>query len=178
MGKSTGTPYKRPPRPGEGRPSDYTPEKAEYICEQVAHGRIILDIIKDEGMPGLTTFFRWLAAHDEFRNKYRDARDIQAQLMADELKQIADDGRNDTYTDEKGNERVAWDVIKRSELRVSTRMWLMSKMMPKKYGDSQSIQVAGQVAIVGAQHVTHAITLVTDKDPAEPITIEANEPDS
>lgn len=55
--------------------------------------------------------------------------------MAEEILQIADDGRNDTYEDADGHERTDSDVIQRSRLRVDTRKWLMSKLAPKKYGD-------------------------------------------
>jgi len=51
------------------------------------------------------------------------------------LLEVADDGRNDTYTDEDGNIRTDHDVIARSRLRVDTRKWLLSKALPKIYGD-------------------------------------------
>jgi hypothetical protein len=48
---------------------------------------------------------------------------------------LRDDGTNDTYTDEDGNTRTDHDVIARSRLRVDTRKWLLSKALPKIYGD-------------------------------------------
>ena len=44
---------------------------------------------------------------------------------------IADDGLNDNYTDDDGNERTLADVIQRSKLRVDTRKWIASKLKPK-----------------------------------------------
>lgn len=55
--------------------------------------------------------------------------------MAEEMLEIADDGRNDTYKDEDGREIANQDVIARSRLRVDARKWLMARMAPKKYGD-------------------------------------------
>lgn len=63
------------------------------------------------------------------------AREAQADLLAEQILQIADDGTNDTQTDDEGRVRVDQDVIARSRLRVDARKWLASKMAPKKYGD-------------------------------------------
>jgi hypothetical protein len=48
---------------------------------------------------------------------------------------IADDGKNDTYEDDEGRTRTDHDVIARSRLRVDTRKWYLSKVLPKIYGD-------------------------------------------
>ncbi len=46
---------------------------------------------------------------------------------------IADDGRNDTYEDGEGRQRVDYDNIRRSESRVNWRKWLASKLAPHIY---------------------------------------------
>lgn len=86
-------------------------------------------------MPGKSTVCRWLAENKAFQDQYARAREVQADSWADDILDIADDGRNDTYTDSEGNERTNQDVIARSRLRVDTRKWLMARMAPKKYGD-------------------------------------------
>lgn len=88
-------------------------------------------------MPGMTTVLRWLADEEkpEFRLQYAYAREAQADLLAEEILEIADDGSNDTYEDADGNQRTDQDVIARSRLRVDARKWLASKMAPKRYGD-------------------------------------------
>jgi hypothetical protein len=55
--------------------------------------------------------------------------------MAEEIVEISDEGKRDTYIDAYGNERTDYDVIARSKLRVDTRKWLLAKMLPKVYGD-------------------------------------------
>lgn len=86
---------------------------------------------------------RWLEAHEDFREKYARARADQADFLAEEILQIADDGLNDTYTDEEGNVRTNQDVIARSRLRVDSRKWYASKLLPKKYGDRVQQEVSG-----------------------------------
>lgn len=126
----------------------YNQETAIRICEELSAGRSLRSICADEGMPDASTVFRWLAANEEFREQYARARETQADAMLEEILQIADDGQNDTYTDENGNTRTDQDVIARSRLRVDTRKWAMSKMAPKKYGDKLDLNHGGKVDLV------------------------------
>lgn len=124
-----------------GRPSDYGPEIATLICTRLADGNSLRTICKADDMPDARTVYRWLEAHAEFRQQYARAREDQADALAEEILEIADDGRNDTYLTEDGAELVNHDHIARSRLRVDARKWLASKMAPKKYGDK--LELAG-----------------------------------
>jgi hypothetical protein len=67
--------------------------------------------------------------------------------MADEILEIADDSSNDTKTIHKGGndidiENTEW--VNRSKLRVDSRKWLLSKMMPKKYGEKLDVTSLGE----------------------------------
>jgi hypothetical protein len=81
-----------------GRPSDYTDEIAEEICELIATTPRGLDYIceQHEALPSARTVARWLAAHEQFRQSYVRARERQADLIFDQCLEIADDGTNDT----------------------------------------------------------------------------------
>lgn len=140
---------KTPPAPRrekatkQGRPSGYTPEIADSICDHIAKGKSLVGWCNTEGNAGYSTVMRWLEAHEDFREKYARARADQADFLAEEILQIADDGLNDTYTDEEGNVRTNQDVIARSRLRVDSRKWYASKLLPKKYGDRVQQEVSG-----------------------------------
>lgn len=121
-----------------GRPSEFTQEIADILCERIAQGESVRTIAKDELMPASTTIYRWLQSNGEFREQYARAKEIQAEVMADELLEIADDGSNDWMTKRFGETEVEMpnpEVLQRSKLRVDTRKWIMSKLLPKKYGD-------------------------------------------
>lgn len=123
-----------------GRPSDYTDEIAEEICELIATTPRGLDFICNthDDLPSARTVARWLAAHESFRQRYVRARERQADLIFDECLEIADDGTNDTkLVGAEGDEREAQNSewISRSKLRVDTRMRMAGKLNPKKYGD-------------------------------------------
>jgi hypothetical protein len=119
-----------------GRPSDFTPELAATICARLAAGETLRAIAKDEDMPPESTVRGWaLEDREGFSAHYAKAREIGYMAMADETLEIADDGSNDTYKTDEGQEATNHDVIARSRLRVDTRKWLLSKALPKVFGD-------------------------------------------
>jgi hypothetical protein len=126
-----------------GRPSSYTPEMAAEICERLSEGQSLREICRADDMPGKSTVMRWLAERAEFRDQYARAREIQADHFADEILEIADDGTNDWVerknADGSTYETINQDHVQRSRLRIDARKWLMSKMVPKKYGDKQTL---------------------------------------
>ena|SRR3990167_4947280 len=116
------------------RPTDYTPELATEICSRIALGESVRSIVKDNKMPSSSSVFNWLLDKDkkEFLEQYETARNIQAELMFEELLEIAD-------TEEK-------DVM-RSRLMVDTRKWYLSKVLPKKFGDKMDLTTDGKPII-------------------------------
>ncbi len=121
-----------------GRPTDYTQELADKLCAEIAMGYSVRTICSKEGMPAVTTFFRWIKEKPDFRLQYAYATEERTEAMSEDILDIADDGSNDLMTIQKGNteyEIENKEVTNRSRLRVDTRKWLMSKMKPKKYGD-------------------------------------------
>lgn len=117
--------------------SGYTEKLADEICEAISFSSKGLEALcaEHENWPHPSQIYRWMNEHESFREKYARAREAQADYLADEIIQIADDGLNDTQTDEEGNERIDHDHIARSRLRVDARKWKASKLAPKKYGD-------------------------------------------
>jgi hypothetical protein len=120
---------------GRGRPTTYTQEVADKICAGLMEGRTLRDVCRDEGMPAESTVRQWAVNPEhEFYAQYTRAREIGYHAMADELVEISDDGSND-WMEREGVEVPNGEHMQRSRLRVDTRKWLMSKALPKMYGD-------------------------------------------
>lgn len=137
-----------------GRPKSYTREIGQHIYNELIKGRSLKKICtKDNNMPSEPTVYSWLQREkksfvEDFFNKYKEAKNIQAERFVEEIIDIADDGENDTY--ERLNPRtgkietvVDQDVIRRSELRLKARMWVTSRLLPKKYGDQSKVELTG-----------------------------------
>src|SRR6266404_3039307 len=80
----------------------------------------------------------WLEEHQDFARSYALARQIQIEDLMDEILEIADDSSND-WIDREGPDGKKYrvfnpDSIRRSKLRIGARKWLISKLMPKRYG--------------------------------------------
>lgn len=123
-----------------GRPTTYNEEIASIICARMADGESLRSVCRDDDMPALSTVFLWVSKHSEFSEQYKLAMASRADAMFEELFDIADDGQNDWMeTFDREGDAVGWKLngehVQRSRLRIDTRKWALSKMMPKKYGD-------------------------------------------
>ncbi|WP_206677976.1 terminase small subunit-like protein [Pseudomonas sp. OTU750018] len=150
-----------------GRPTVYSDLVAAKLCAYIADGMSLRNVCKQPGMPSTATVMRWLADDSKvaFRDQYAHAREAQADLLAEQILEIADYGLNDTYVDDEGQVKVDHDVIARSKLRVDARKWLASKMAPKKYGDKLQTELTG--ANGGAIAVNSTVTFVRPPERGE-----------
>jgi len=141
-----------------GRPSIYSDELVATILERLADGESLRTITADADMPARSTIFDWLANNENFAKQYRVAREAQADALFDELLDIADDGTNDWMERKNADgQNVGWtengEALRRSALRVDARKWIVSKLLPKKYGERVTNVVEGgetPVQITGA----------------------------
>lgn len=116
-----------------GRPSSYTPELAQLLCDRIGAGELAVEIVKEPGMPPFGTIHRWLGAHPEFREAYARAREMQAHACAE---RAVISGRKATAED-AGAARVRFDADR----------WLASKLDPKNYGERVDHNIAGDLNI-------------------------------
>jgi hypothetical protein len=122
-----------------GRPTSHTAELAALICVRIADGESLRAICRDADMPNASTVHLWVIEdRGGFSKQYEDARLAQAMKWADELLDIADNGSNDWMSrndEENAGYSVNGEHIQRSRLRCDNRKWLLSKVLPKVYGD-------------------------------------------
>lgn len=123
-----------PPGPGKGRPTTFDPDLGRRVCERIIEGESLRRITAEDGMPSRGMLMRWLAANPEFRMEYRQARLLAAELMADELLDLADDASRDWIEDSKGDLKLDREAVLRSRLRIETRQYLLGKLLPRTYG--------------------------------------------
>lgn len=127
------------------RPSSFTQEIADLICERIADGESLRSICAEEEMPDKSTVFRWLEALPDFATKYARAREFQADSMADDIVDIADTPQIGvkTKTNEKGEvETTEGDMIEHRKLRIAARQWTAEKLRPKKYGSRTNMALS------------------------------------
>ncbi len=156
-----------------GRPTDYNDDVAASICAELADGKSLRTICAADGMPDKATVFRWIAKHEVFRDQYALARATQADALFDELIDIADDGSNDWMERKNADgQNIGWtengEALRRSVLRVDARKWVVSKLLPKKYGERITNVVEGgekplEVTDTSPRDLAKAMALIVAK---------------
>lgn len=129
-----------------GRPSIYTQELADKICLGLMEGKSLRSVCTADDMPDRASVYNWLQKNQDFFGQYTRAREVQAEHYADEINDIADDGSNDYMMVMRGAQEVEvinHENIQRSRLRVDSRKWIVSKLLPKKYGDKVQTEISG-----------------------------------
>ena len=96
---------------------------------------------------GTEKLCNWRDLYPEFAEQLRAAQSARAELMAEEILQIADDSGND-WIEKKTKQGRTWrepnnEAIQRSRLRVETRKYLIEKWSAHHYGAMQRLEVTG-----------------------------------
>ena len=134
-----------------GRPTKYTKKIAEEICNRLAEGETLNSVCRDDQMPSPSAVRGWVLDDQQgFSVHYARARELGYQAMADDLVEITDDARND-WMARPGNNTPGYELngehVQRSRLRVDTRKWLLSKALPKVYGDKVDVNHSGEMNV-------------------------------
>lgn len=117
-----------------GRPTIYTKELADKICEMIVDGRSLRTVSKELNFP-LSCFFTWIRTYEEFSKQYARAKEEQAETFTEDMLFIADE-----VIERDVHGKIDTGAINRNRLRVDTRKWIASKLKPKKYGDATTLR--------------------------------------
>ena len=113
------------------------------VCSQIAEGKSLRSICdSDDKLPSASTFLDWMGEATALAEQYTRAREAGYFLLADEIVDIADE--NYTTAEDGTMERLSNEAIARNRLRVETRKWMLSKMLPKMYGDKVTTEHTGK----------------------------------
>jgi hypothetical protein len=134
------------PRKKTGRPSKYTPEIAQEICERLADGEPLRQICRDDGMPEWRTIYDWMYRDDALGEAGTGL--SAAIARARELGQdaIAEDIFHEVSQDperilSEGGGRIDSGYVQLIRARADIKLKLLAKWNPKRYGDR--VQLAG-----------------------------------
>jgi hypothetical protein len=127
-----------------GRPTEITEEQGELICDRISKGELMINILKEDGMPDWNAFFRLLGEKAHIREKYMNARENSATYL---VEQTMEEAHNESDPAMAALVRVKADV----------RRWAAGKFAPQLYADVKRLEVSGEV-----RHA-HALDLTQDQ---------------
>lgn len=120
-----------------GRPSLYTPELAQEICDTIGSSNKALQslCLMNAHWPSYNAIYEWIRDNRcGFGDAYAKAKEDQADYLADDILRIID--KPETFI-ENGVERNDTQMMR---IKVDALKWHAMKLKPKKYGDKQIIE--------------------------------------
>lgn len=117
-----------------GRPSSYTDEKACQLCALIAEGNSLVKAAKTLKL-NKAAIYRWLSENPNFRDNYELAIKERADFLFEELDELESSMLNGEIN------VAAFRAV------LENRKWRLSRMNPKKYGETAKIELSGAIDI-------------------------------
>lgn len=140
------------------RPTLYEQAIVDSIIEQLSQGTPLAEICRQDGMPTRRTVNNWTREHPEFAERYEAARDDGFDVIAADCLRIADtpqegviekyeqvpidnpdDPDGEPTTEFRIVERKTEDMLGHRKLQIETRLKLLAKWDPKRYGEKMTL---------------------------------------
>ncbi len=113
----------------------------DRLCDYITDGHSVHAFFRDECTDKRRNrFYDWLSLHatPEQKDQYARAMQAREEALFEDCLEIADETHRDTKVIKRGDyeqEVPDSEWISRSRLRVDTRLKMLARMNPKKYGE-------------------------------------------
>lgn len=115
----------------------------EHVLVKIAEGIPLKEILREDyRQPEYEHFLRWVHRNEQRKNRYFEAQEVGAEIIASELLEIAD--ADDSLED-----------VARSTLRINTRKWLLGVWNRKRFGDIKQIEQNVTIDILAAMQAAN-----------------------
>ena len=140
-------------------PKTIDPDIWDSILAQIAQGHSLSTVLTQPGSPSYSWCKSQLRQDAALQARYHEAQQDRADRLADDLVALAD-SEPPEHLDGPG--RHAY--VAQLRIRVDTRRWCASKLLPKVYSDRVDIEVGQhQISIRGALEAAQARLLCLDE---------------
>lgn len=115
----------------------------ERVLTEITCGRSLRSVLAEDLRDiSYEAFWRWMKRDPRRMERYKEAQEMRAELLADEVIEIAD-GLNSI-------DPSSSDSVNRDRLRIDTRWKIMSAHNRRRYGESKQIEVSTSISITAA----------------------------
>lgn len=147
----TGEPAKRK----QGGQTRYTVACGLRICERIADGASLQKAAEAEGLRH-STVLGWTKQHPAFADKYARACGARLNMLEDKLLVLCSMAHEAALDNECGTNRI--QAIK---LEIDTLKWLLSKLLPRRFGDKVVEDAGGEAqAGLSAEQVAEIVARI------------------
>lgn len=118
-----------------GRPTKYTPELADEICDVIATSELGLMHLCNarSHWPDRANIFLWLRKYPEFRDKYTKAKEDQVEVSVEYMQELMNEPHK-WIDEETGVQKLDHNMMR---MKMDAIKWQASKLKPKKFGDAK-----------------------------------------
>lgn len=113
----------------------------DEICLRISAGETLRSICRDKHMPSWQAVYQWMDADESIASRIARAREKGHDAISEECFDIADEPPEISADGKRDSAYVAWQ-----KNRIWTRMQLLAKWNPKKYGDRATVELTGGIA--------------------------------
>ena len=131
-------------------PSIRSEALAAHICDVLKEGKVSLRKVCADLHISNAAVLQWALDEPEgFGKQYAHARHLGYLAMADDVIETAETPLEGVETEESvlGTKVKRGDMLGHRRLVVDTKKWLLSKVLPKIYGDKLQVEHSGNVSI-------------------------------
>lgn len=120
---------------------------AQAITDAIAEGTSLRQAAAAQGV-GVSTFLDWVSKDPALAEHYARAREAGLERLAEEILEIAD-APAETQVD-----------VGQARNRIDARKWILSKLLPRRYGDKVDVTSDGeklaapQIMVIAGREVT------------------------
>ena len=129
----------------------YKAKTAETICNRLAEGIPLRQICREMGL-AWRTVYDWREAQPDFAAQFARAREMGEDAIAAECLDIANTpliGTIETDDPDKGRTVRREDMLGHRKLQIETRLKLLAKWNPKKWGEKvEQTHVGAQPVVI------------------------------
>lgn len=122
-----------------------TAELAETLVSGISEGTPLRQLCRANEI-SKSEVYRWIESDEELKGRIARARLEGFDAIAEECFEIADDATNDYMDRQRGEETdrvLDAEHVQRSKLRIETRLKLLAKWDPERYGDKVETTLKG-----------------------------------
>lgn len=131
-------------------PAKKKPELIEEVLSRLAQGETLAALGRELNFHP-TAWRHWLAEDESLRIAYADAREVGADVIADDVLRIIDEVPAQS------------EHIQRAKLQAELRLKLLAKWHPQRYGDKQQHEIGNK----------EGETLKVESKPVDPMVLSA-----
>jgi len=123
----------------------WTPEKKkealDFILEKLAEGASLNSLFRDyeDKLPSKISFLVDWLREPEMVNQYQRIMGYRETFLFEEMMEISNAENPFVHLDKNTGAQAAFE--KQRDTQIKTRMWVLSRMNPKKYGDKVDVDM-------------------------------------